>query len=184
MLEDNSLVQIGVFDVPLATVEANSNDLFYLTQHFQTLSTTRIGNAAVSGADGYTGNVFDIDTRASQNALGNQLLYVWAFKSTLNTANPQNSRDTATHFALMTLNTSAWRLPTDPDPGAPGSLIMDINQLGATPQVAPAYLIKGIFPTTATGDGGNTHFGLVAIPEPSTGLMLSFGLLALARRRR
>ncbi|MEQ1861951.1 MAG: PEP-CTERM sorting domain-containing protein [Chthoniobacteraceae bacterium] len=187
LLAQDNLVQVGVFDVPLATVEANANNLGYLFQHFQVLDTARVARGATDGFTGYGGSTFNIDTRASQNALGGQLLYVWAFNSTVNTTNPQNSRDTATQYALLTLNTSAWTLPTDPDPGAPGTVFSDVNQLTTgdnLPLQAQARLIAGTFPVNAAGAGGTNHFGLVNVPEPSTGLMLSLGLLALVRRRR
>jgi len=186
MLEDNSLMQLGVFDVPLSDVLLNSNDMVYLSLHFTPLDSIRTGNAGVAGADGYALGNFNVDTRASQNTLGDDQVYLWVFKSTDNSSITA-SRNTATHAALLTLNNSSWRLPTDPESAAPGELLTDANQLttgGAAPLLTDARLIQGTFPEAATGEGGNTHFGLVVIPEPSTGMALGLGLLALACRRR
>lgn len=179
MLELNSLVRIGLFDVDLATVDLNKDNMPYLDAHFQELDTARIG-VGVGGSAGYWADSFNVDTRASQNSLGGKLLYVWAFKSTNNTTNAL-SFNTATKQTLFTLNTSLWQLPTDSEI-APSSLSIDVSQLASGG--VNTKVLQGTFPTTATGDGGTTHVGLVAIPEPSSAMLAAVGLLTLVRRRR
>ncbi len=186
MLEVNSLVRIGLFDVDLTTVQANSADFSYLKTHFVELDTARIGDG-VAGSAGFVADSFTLDTKASSNALGGQLLYVWAYKSTDNTSVTQ-SINTATHAALLTLNTSAWQLPVDPEFGLPASFTIDLSQLttsGGTPLNAQAKIIEGNFPTNSPSDSLNTtHFGLIAIPEPSSILLSGVGLVGILGRRR
>ena len=188
MLELNSLVEVGVFDVSLSTVQANANDFAYLQSHFTALDTSRIGTG-VGSVTGHFADGFTVGTKTTESSLGGQLLYMWAFKSTDNSTVGQ-SINTATHFALVTMTDNSWLMPTDPLVGVPSTGLIDLSQLGnGNSPASGATFILGSYPTTANdnaayGGPNSNHVRLALVPEPSSVWLAGVGVLALIGRRR
>ncbi len=102
------LLLLGSFNIPDATIQANSGNVAFLMSHFTTYGTSTIGNN-VGGLPGFfaqssTGN---FDT-TSPFPLGGLQIYIWAFNTPTST--------TATQQGIFSLNsTTAWLFPHDSD---------------------------------------------------------------------
>jgi len=101
-----NLVMIGSFDIPDATIQANSGNINYLLGHF-----AQYGSTTISGNGVGTPGLFYQNTIASSNnttpfPVNGQQIYIWAFNSSLAT--------TATQQGIFSQSAlSNWIFPTD-----------------------------------------------------------------------
>lgn len=169
-LPAGSLLLVGAFDISDTTIQANFNNLAFLTSHFAQFGSSTIGNA-VGGLPGFfaQSTVGNLDT-TTPFAVGGNRIYIWAF----NTA----SMGTATQQGIFgqTLATN-WLFPHEND--IPNTVNIDLTDLTAadpTTLAAGADIVIGAF---KQGVGNTTDFNLAPIPEPSTWVLVSLGGFAL-----
>ncbi len=174
-LPAGSLLLVGAFDISDTTIQANFNNLAFLSSHFAPYGSSSIGTN-VGGAPGFffqnsSGN---LDTTSPFAVAGNRI-YIWAFNSA--------SMGTATQQGIFTQTAlSSWLFPHESDiPNTTSVELTDLTTGDPGTLAAGADIVIGGF---KQGSGNTTDFNLAPIPEPSTWVLVSLGGLALLYFRR
>ncbi len=174
-LAPGDLLLLGAFNIPDATIQANSGNVAFLMSHFTTFGTSSIGTN-VGGAPGFffqntTGNTATTTPFPVQG----QRIYIWAFNTPLAT--------TATQEGIFSQTVAAnWIFPTQG--GNPDTTGVDITDLTNAPSTALAPGADIVIGGFQQGVGNTLDFNLALIPEPSTYVLALVGGIALWLLRR
>ena len=178
-----NLVRVGVFNLTDAQIQSAfaAQNFAALEQGFIQLGTARMGDGF--GFSGHYTKGIDADTTSTA---GLQLA-LWVYKSgdnTSDTASINTPQQMGIFYMDRTLN-SAWAVP--PQSPIPGATVIDISNLTDASSAnlrAGAHVVLGSFPRGASDATTAPNFGLAAVPEPSSIVLLGIASLGLLARRR
>jgi hypothetical protein len=167
------LLEIGTFDVNIATIQANQSNLSFLQSNFVDFANSFVG-AGVGGLSA----TWTQNSAGSANSLGvnGDRIYLWAFNAV--------TAASATEQGIYTSTAASWVFPNDS--AIPPTTAIDLDQVN---EIVVGGFGVGTSPVTSASLFNTAVIGgaVSAIPEPSTYALLGgFAALGLAvvRRRR
>lgn len=185
-LPAGNLVLIGYFKLTDEAIMENSSDLGYLEDNFVEFASARIGDG-VGGINGHFSASSTGDTGSSGLDLAGKQMFFWVFGSS-DTTSRETIQDTVQAHGIFYIEKSAdsnWAFPTQ-EP-VPQTTTIDLSDLtaptGYTALLPGAHVLVGSFPGGISTETGAPNFGLAAVPEPATALLLLLGGLQAFRRR-
>lgn len=204
-LEVGSLVRLGTFKIggiPMtpAQIQANAQNVAFLNSNFVQVATARIGDntAGVLGPSplaAHFSSAASVNTGGTGtnplNVAGDQM-YLWAFSSGDNSSIGSSVSSVEQHgiFYVDKANNPLWAFPTDGQTEASVNIdLTDLTDTNGTSLVTGAAALVGTFgsiPSSTAVTVGSTApmFVLTVVPEPSSLILLGFGMLGLTQRRR